>query len=47
MLSRDEQGNHRDPESYEGAIQQLKECIVARGHFLDQNIDMLYQYAIN
>lgn len=47
LLSRDERGNYRDPESYEEAIQQLKRCIVQRGDFLDKNIETLYQYAIN
>lgn len=47
LLSHDEQGNNRDPESYEDAIEQLKTCIVERGNFLDKNIEMLYQHCIN
>ncbi len=47
LLSLDEQGNYRDPQSYEEAVQQLKKCIVIRGDFLDQNIETLYKYAIN
>lgn len=47
MLSDDEQGNSRDPKSYDEAIDQLKECIRLRGDFLDNNIQYLYQYAIN
>lgn len=47
LLSSDENGNNRDPHSYEEAIKQLKTCIIARGNFLDKNIESLYQYAIN
>lgn len=47
MLSDDEQGNSRDPGSYDEAIAQLKECIRLRGEFLDSNIQFLYQFAIN
>jgi hypothetical protein len=47
MLSNDAQGNSRDPGSYEEAIAQLKDCIRQRGEFLDNNIQYLYQYAIN
>ncbi|MGI5849884.1 MAG: CotH kinase family protein [Christensenellales bacterium] len=47
LLAHNEDGSHRDPKSYEEAIDQLKECIVARGKFLDENIEMLYQYCIN
>lgn len=47
QLSRDERGNNRDPESYEEAVEQLKRSIEARGDFLDENIETLYQYAIN
>ncbi|NLA76167.1 MAG: spore coat protein CotH, partial [Deltaproteobacteria bacterium] len=37
----------RDPSNYKEAVQQLKDAIVERGNFLDQNIEKLYQYAIN
>ncbi|MGD9676951.1 MAG: CotH kinase family protein [Vulcanibacillus sp.] len=47
LLSKDEQGNNRDPRSYEEAIQQLKKSIVERGDFLDEYIETLFQYAIN
>ena len=47
MLFADEEGNSRDPKSYEEAVQQLKSCIVLRGNFLDENIELLYQYAEN
>lgn len=47
LLSNDEEGNNRDPHSYEEAVQQLKRCIIERGDFLDQNIETLYQYSIN
>ncbi|MCC7571417.1 CotH kinase family protein [Candidatus Micrarchaeota archaeon] len=47
LLSRDEQGNSRDPKSFEEAVEQLKNCIIMRGDFLDKNIEKLYQYSIN
>jgi hypothetical protein len=47
MLSSDAMGNDRDPASHEEAIEQLKQCILMRGDFLDNNIETLYQYAIN
>lgn len=47
LLPPDELGNSRDPKSYDEAVQQLKNCIIARGNFLDKNIEELYQYAVN
>lgn len=41
------QGIPRDPTSYPEAIRMLKEEIIARGNFLDNNIEVLYQYSIN
>lgn len=37
----------RDPTNYEEALRQLKDYIVERGKFLDDNIETLYQYVIN
>jgi len=39
--------NHRDPESFEEAVSMLKDAIVQRGGFLDNNIDRLFDYCIN
>lgn len=37
----------RDPTNYNEAVKMLKEEIVDRGKFLDENIETLYQYVIN
>ncbi len=42
MLSED-----RDPRSFDDAIDMLKDAIVTRGAFLDDNIESLYDYCIN
>lgn len=47
MLSRDAEGNSRDPKNYGEAIAQLKDCIRLRGEFMDAHIEDLYRYAIN
>lgn len=47
MLSNDDEGNNRDPRSFEEAIEQLKQCIILRGDFMDRNIEDLYAYNIN
>lgn len=47
LLSNDKDGNDRDPENFEQAINQLKTCIINRGKFLDDNIESLYQLCIN
>lgn len=47
LLSKDESGNSRDPESYQEAVEQLKDSIVKRGNFLDDNIQDLYKYCTN
>lgn len=47
MLSSDEEGNDRDPKSFEEAVAMLKETISLRGAYLDQHIEDLYNYCIN
>ena len=47
LLSADDGGNSRDPQSYDEAVAMLKEIIVQRGRFLDENIEQLYDYCIN
>jgi len=47
LLSSDENGQSRDPGSYEEAIAMLKETIIARGNFMDENIESLYELCIN
>ncbi|MEG2928936.1 MAG: CotH kinase family protein [Oscillospiraceae bacterium] len=44
LLSDDDEGNPRDPASYEEAVEQLKSTIIARGKFMDENIEALYQF---
>lgn len=34
----------RNPRTYEDAINQMKEFIISRGKFMDENIETLYQY---
>ena len=47
LLSKDQAGNSRDPKSFEEAIAMLKDCILARTAFLDENIEQLYTHCIN
>lgn len=47
LLSRDENGNLRDPKSYEEAINMLQASIDMRLKFLDENIENLYKYCVN
>ena len=47
LLSRDENGNLRDPKSYEEAVNMLKASIDMRLKFLDENIEELYKYCVN
>lgn len=47
LLSRDEQGNDRDPHSYAEAVSMLKDTLVARLVFMDDNIETLYDFCIN
>lgn len=47
LLPNDKDGRSRDPKNYKEAIKMLKEEIADRGKFLDENIETLYQYAIN
>lgn len=47
MLCSDAEGNDRDPKSFEEAVSMLKETIAARGDFLDNHIEDLYDYCIN
>ena len=47
LLSQDQAGNSRDPKSFEEAIAMLKNCILARTAFLDENIEQLYTHCIN
>ena len=47
LLLRDKSGVYRDPENYKEAVTMLKVEIAARGKFIDENIETLYQYAIN
>lgn len=47
MLCDDEEGNERDPKSFEEAVTMLKETIFARGAFLDNHIEDLYDYCNN
>lgn len=47
LLSKDEQGNSRDPESFEDAVGDLKACLQERTAFLDANIDQLYTYCVD
>ena len=47
LLSKDQAGNSRDPKSFEEAIAMLKNCILARTAFLDENIEQLYTHCIN
>ncbi|MDI9461502.1 MAG: CotH kinase family protein [Saccharofermentanales bacterium] len=41
LLSRDDEGNIRDPRSYPQAVSMLKETLRARLKYLDENIDLL------
>lgn len=47
LLLNPENGQSRDPKSFEDAIQMLKDAIVKRGEFLDTNIQRLYDYCTN
>lgn len=47
LLLSDNERISRDPTNYNEAIRMLKDEIINRGKFLDGNIEMLYQYAIN
>jgi len=47
LMSFDSEGEWRDPRSYSEAMQQLKDCIVQRGAFLDEHIEALYRHALN
>ncbi len=42
LLSRDDEGESRDPGSFEEAVVMLKKCVTERTAFLDEHIDDLY-----
>ena len=42
LLSRDDEGESRDPGSFEEAVAMLKKCVTERTAFLDEHIDDLY-----
>lgn len=47
LLTRDKEGLSRDPVNYDESIRMLKDEIINRGKFLDENIETLYQYVID
>lgn len=46
-LLKKDNGELRDPESYDEAIALLKDAIKVRGAFLDDNIEKLYEFCVN
>jgi hypothetical protein len=46
-LGYDEHENPRDLPSHEAAMEQLKAFIIARGEYLDENIELLYNNCVN
>lgn len=47
LLSKDLQGQVRDPSSYEEAVEMLKRTIQSRLEYLDKNIEVLYELNVN
>lgn len=47
LLLKDKERISRDPTNYKEALKMLKDEIIDRGKFLDENIETLYQYSIN
>jgi hypothetical protein len=47
LLSKDVNGEVRDPSDYDEAVDQLKDCYEERTAYLDNNFDLLYEYCIN
>lgn len=47
LLSKDAQGQVRDPGSYEEAVKMLKNTIQLRLNYLDENLKNLYDFSIN
>jgi hypothetical protein len=47
LLSKDANGDVRDPSDYDEAVDQLKDCYEERTTYLDNNFDLLYEYCIN
>jgi spore coat protein H len=47
LLSKDAQGQVRDPGSYEEAVEMLKNTIQLRLEYLDENLKNLYDFSIN
>jgi hypothetical protein len=47
LLTSAADGTLRDPRSYEEAVNQLKEAVIQRFSYLDENINLLYENCIN